>query len=133
VIIQTFSPDHPAILAAAKHDYGRFVQQELPIRKLLGYPPYSRMIRIVVRGEHEANTWEFAKMFAAKLQSACPGTVLGPAPAPFAKLRNYYRFHIHLRSEWGDRLRASVRSVAAALKTPPEMQWIIDVDPIDML
>ena len=149
VIIQTFSPDHPAILAAAKHDYGRFVQQELPIRKLLGYPPYSQMIRIVVRGEHEAKTLEFAKMFAEKLQRAgelqraggiCPPvgsandfTILGPAPAPLAKLRNYYRFHIHLRSESGDRLRETVRSVSLALKTPPEFQWIIDVDPMDML
>jgi primosomal protein N' (replication factor Y) len=133
VIIQTFSPDHPAILAAAKHDYNRFVQQELPIRKSLGYPPYSQMIRIVIRGEHEVNTLEFAKTFAEKLKKACPGTILGPAPAPFAKLRNFYRFHIHLRSEWGDRLRESVRSVAATLKTPSEVQWIIDVDPVDML
>ena len=133
VIVQTFSPDHPAILAAAKHDYNRFVHQELPMRKALGYPPYSQMIRIVVRGGHEAETLEFAKTFSAKLQSACPGIILGPAPAPFAKLRNFYRFHIHLRSELGERLRESVRSVTAALKTPPEIQWIVDVDPMDML
>jgi primosomal protein N' (replication factor Y) len=142
VIVQTFSPDHPAILAAAKHDYRRFVEQELPVRKLLGYPPYSQMIRIVVRGQHEGNTLEFAKTFAERLRSArfpqpsgcgSDNIVLGPAPAPFAKLRNFYRFHIHLRSELGERLRESVRSVAAALKTPPDMQWIIDVDPVDML
>jgi len=141
VIIQTFSPDHPAILAAAKHDYGRFVQQELPVRKLLGYPPYSRMIRIVVRGDHEANTLTFAKMFAEKLQragSVSPPVgsefkILGPAPCPFAKLRNNYRFHIHLRSALGDAQRETVRSVSLALKTPPEIQWIIDVDPVDML
>ncbi|MDR0328807.1 MAG: primosomal protein N' [Planctomycetaceae bacterium] len=134
VIIQTYSPDHPAILAAAKHDYGRFVQQELPMRKLLGYPPYSRMIRIVVRGENEAKTLEFATAFAEKLRSTMSsGKVLGPAPAPFAKLRNYYRFHIHLRSESGSQLRESVRSVVGSLKTPPEIQWIVDVDPVDML
>jgi len=111
------------------------------------------MIRIVVRGEHEANTLEFAKMFAEKLrvalqtepcseeraknpQSSDCGSVnvcLGPAPAPFAKLRNLYRFHIHLRSELGERLRETVRTVSLALKTPPEIQWIIDVDPVDML
>jgi primosomal protein N' (replication factor Y) len=140
VIIQTFSPDHPAILAAAKHDYNRFVQQELPIRKTLNYPPYSQMIRIVVRGEHETKTLEFAQMFADKLRSALqpPATcrlpsILGPAPAPFAKLRNLYRFHIHLRSQHGEHLRDTVRSVSNALKTPPEIQWIIDIDPVDML
>ncbi|MCL2006232.1 MAG: primosomal protein N' [Planctomycetaceae bacterium] len=172
VIVQTFQPDHPAILAAAKHDYDAFVQQELPVREMLGYPPYGRMIRIVVRGEHEAKTLEFAQMFARKLahflehipnwpgiasvipaqagiqpngsQGAPLGSGLrrndgltfkiqGPAPAPFAKLRNYYRFHIHLRSASFDRLREVVRSVSLALKTPSEIQWIIDVDPIDML
>ena len=138
VIIQTFSPDHAAIQAAAKHDYNGFVQQELPMRKLLGYPPYSRMIRIVVRGENEAKTLEFAKFFAERLAAAPRAaqgafTILGPAPAPFAKLRNFYRFHIHLRSELGDALRELVRSVSLALKTPPGIQWIVDVDPVDML
>jgi primosomal protein N' (replication factor Y) len=142
VIIQTFSPDHPAILAAAKHDYNRFVQQELPMRKLLGYPPYSQMIRLVIRGEHETKTLEFAKTFATQLHSALQSaftkqresfTILGPAPASFAKLRNYYRFHIHLRSALGNVLRDTVRSVSLTLKTPPETQWIIDVDPVDML
>ena len=145
VIVQTFQPDHPAILAAASHDYSGFVQQELPMRKLLGYPPYSRMIRIVIRGEQESHTLDFAKMFAEKLNVALssrfanesangmPFRLLGPAPAPFAKLRNFYRFHVHLFSSHGDRLRETVRSVSLALKTPTEVQWMIDVDPIDML
>jgi primosomal protein N' (replication factor Y) len=133
VIIQTFSPDHPAILAAAKHDYERFVRQELPVRKLLGYPPFSQMIRIVVRGENETKTFTFAKMFAERLAvDRFPLRILGPAPAPFAKLRNFYRFHIHLHSPEGSRLREHVRSVSLPLKTPPDVQWIIDVDPVDM-
>jgi primosomal protein N' len=58
---------------------------------------------------------------------------LGPATPPFAKLRKFYRFHILLCSESGESLREYVRSVSLALKTPPEIQWIIDVDPVDML
>ncbi|MDR0609291.1 MAG: primosomal protein N' [Planctomycetaceae bacterium] len=141
VIIQTFSPDHPAILAAAKHDYKTFVAQELPMRKLLGYPPYTKMIRIVVRGENETKTREFAAEFAKRLKTSfsasteqsIPFRILGPAPAPFAKLRGFYRFHIHLHDVNGERLHNLVRSVSLALKTPAEVQWIIDVDPIDML
>jgi primosomal protein N' (replication factor Y) len=145
VIIQTFSPDNPAIQAAAKHDYRKFVEQELPMRKLkdVVYPPYGKMIRIVVRGENEAKTLEFAKMFAEKLLRAggvslpVSGgngfSLLGPATPPFAKLRRFYRFHILLCSESGETLRECVRSVSLALKTPPEIQWIIDVDPVDML
>lgn len=144
VIVQTFSPDHPAILAAARHDYENFVGQELPVRKLLGYPPYTRMVRIVVRGEDETRTSEFAKLFAESLRKEnetlshthAPGSsfkMLGPAPAPFAKLRGLYRFHIHLHALDGDLLRETVRTVSLRLKTPKEIQWIIDVDPIDML
>ncbi|MDR2755974.1 MAG: primosomal protein N' [Planctomycetaceae bacterium] len=139
VIIQTFSPDHPAILAAARHDYRTFVTQELPMRKLLGYPPYTKMIRIVVRGENETKTHEFAIEFAERLKNSSSAKVsvtfriLGPAPAPFAKLRGFYRFHIHLHAADGGYLRDWVRSVSAAMKTPNDIQWIIDVDPIDML
>jgi primosomal protein N' (replication factor Y) len=144
VIIQTFSPDHPAILAAARHDYRTFVTQELPMRKLLGYPPYTKMIRIVIRGENETKTHTFAVEFAEHLKtflSASLSTsatnpasfrILGPAPAPFAKLRGFYRFHIHLHGNNGEYLRDSVRSVSLAMKTPTEVQWIIDIDPIDM-
>ncbi|MDR2704409.1 MAG: primosomal protein N', partial [Planctomycetaceae bacterium] len=141
VIIQTFSPDHPAILAAAKHDYKTFVTQELPMRKLLGYPPYTKMIRIVVRGENEIKTRDFAVGFVERIKTLSsvsptqpiPFRILGPAPAPFAKLRGFYRFHIHLHDADGERLHNLVRSVSLALKTPAEVQWIIDVDPIDML
>ncbi|MDR1269953.1 MAG: primosomal protein N', partial [Planctomycetaceae bacterium] len=141
VIIQTFSPDHPAILAASRHDFQTFVAQELPMRKLLGYPPYTKMIRIVIRGENETKTREFAIEFADRLKTflstsaKIPVThrILGPAPAPFAKLRGFYRFHIHLHDVNGEHLRNSVRSVSLALKTPADVQWIIDIDPIDML
>lgn len=136
VILQTFSPDHPAIVAAARHDYRGFVAQEIPVRKLLGYPPFSSMIRIVVRGENETETLGFAKSFAEKIKNAnvnTPLKTLGPAPAPFAKLRGLYRFHIHLHATDPEMLRDLVRNVSLALKTPKEIQWIIDVDPIDML
>ena len=136
MIVQTFSPDHPVILAAAQHHYRQFVEQELPIRKLLGYPPYSQMIRIVIRGENEATTLKFAQAAAAELKirtEKMKTRIDGPAPAPLAKLNKYYRFHIHLRAADGAPLRQAVRSVAASLKPPDAVQWMIDVDPLDML
>ncbi len=136
VIVQTFSPDHPAILAAAQHDYKRFVEQELPIRKLLGYPPYTKMIRIVVRGENETKTLEFSNKIAVELKQRTEKLntkILGPAPAPLSKLNKYYRFHLHLHAPDGELLRQAVRSASLTLKPPDAVQWMIDVDPIDML
>ncbi len=47
VLVQTFNPDHPAILAAVRHDYAAFAAGELPMRRMLKYPPFSSMIRLV--------------------------------------------------------------------------------------
>ena len=87
VLVQTFNPDHPAILAATRHDYAAFAAHELPMRQMLGYPPFSRMIRIVVRGPSGAAVREFAGHMAGRLREA-PGAVrrggpgVGPGPRP---------------------------------------------------
>jgi primosomal protein N' (replication factor Y) len=138
VLVQTFNPDHPAIRAAARHDYRAFADGELPIRELLGYPPLTSMIRLVVRGPVEAAAAEFAADLAGGLAAALDrvGTkarVLGPAPAPFSKLRGKYRFQIQIQGPDGDALRAAVREATAEVKPPKEVQWIVDVDPLDML
>ncbi|MDR1382588.1 MAG: primosomal protein N' [Planctomycetaceae bacterium] len=142
VIVQTFNPDHAAIRAATQHDYFAFVKSELPMRELLGYPPYSRMARFVVRGPNETTVLDFAKQIADSLckQAAETGLkcrLLGPAPAPFVKLRGNYRYHIHVHyandSETSERMRNVIRLATARLKPPIDTLWIVDIDPLDML
>jgi len=139
VIVQTFNPDHPAILAAARHDYAQFVAGELPLREVLDYPPYSKMLRVVFRGAEENATKRFAEEFTAKLRRELEShtdekfRLLGPAPAPFAKLRSFYRFHIHLHAHVAELMRQTLLRTVAALKTPDPIQWIVDIDPLDML
>jgi primosomal protein N' (replication factor Y) (superfamily II helicase) len=138
VLVQTFNPDHPAIQAASRHDYAAFAATETPMRKALRYPPFAAMVRLVIRGPVEKITFEFAGHIAQLLRAAITAQqvdarVLGPAPAPFARLRGKYRFHIQLQCPDGDQLRAVVRQATAELKSPEEIQWIVDVDPVDML
>jgi primosomal protein N' (replication factor Y) len=138
VLVQTFSPDHPAIRAAVRHDYADFTASELPIRKQLAYPPFAGMIRLVVRGPTERTTGEFASHVAGQLRAALephapPARVLGPAPAPFAKLRGKYRFQIQVQGPSTEVLREAARRATADLKPPDGVQWIVDVDPLDML
>ena len=59
--------------------------------------------------------------------------MLGPAPAPFSKLRGKYRFQIQVQGPDGEKLRAAVAAATADLKPPEDVQWIVDVDPLDML
>ncbi len=138
VLVQTLNPDHVAIQAAVHHDYQAFADGELPIRKMLSYPPFASMIRLVIRGQSEEAAGQFAAHIAHELTSALehPQTgnrVLGPAPAPFSKLRGKYRFQIQLQGHDADRLREAVRLLGAKLKPPDGIQWIADVDPLDML
>jgi primosomal protein N' (replication factor Y) len=138
VLVQTFSPDHPAIRAAVRHDYAAFAAGELPIRQMLRYPPFASMIRLVIRGPLEPVTAAFALDVAERLRAAlasqqAEARILGPAPAPFARLRGKFRFQLQVHGEDGERLRAAVRQATSALQPPADVQWIVDVDPLDML
>lgn len=138
VLVQTFSPDHPAILAAIRHDYAAFAAGELPIRQMLRYPPFASMVRIVVRGPVQNVTLEFSNYIAQRLATAFAGRkfdgrVLGPAPCPFARLKGRYRFQIQTQGPDGEQLRAAVAEATAGLEPPENVQWIVDVDPVDML
>ena len=138
VLVQTFSPDHPAIRAAIHHDYAAFARQELPIREALEYPPFADMIRIIVRGPVERVAQEFAADLGARFkrdlkQLTGPNRLLGPAPAPISKLRGLHRFHLQLQALEGAALREIVRRVQVEVPRPQDVQWIADVDPLEML
>lgn len=150
VLVQTKSPDHPAIAKARLHDYAGFAEAELGLRRALAYPPFGSMIRIVVRGPKEeltkATAERIAEMvrahllaqiagegFAPGCAAAKAGRVLGPAPAPYPKLRGDYRYQLQLQGPRGEPLRLAVRHVMQTLDLPEEVQWIADVDPYDML
>lgn len=138
VLVQTFSPEHPAIQAALRHDFPAFARQELPIREQYGYPPQKKLIRFIVRGPQEMTTEQFAEQVADSLRDAVEqqqlqARVLGPAPAPLAKLRGKFRFHILVRAEDLDPLRTLAREITGSLRPPEEVQWVVDIDPLDML
>lgn len=138
VLVQTFNPDSPVIQAAVRHDYPGFAASELPVRQAFSYPPFGRMVRLIVRGPHQQIVAEFAGVLAERIRNALTGVdppvrVLGPAPAPFVKLRGMYRYHIQLQSPDGQQLRRAVRQATADLEMPENLQWIADVDPVEML
>ena len=102
VIIQTLNPRHPVLRAAAGHDYRAFFQAEIEARLELGYPPFSRLALIRFSGPEAARA-EAAALAAAeagrRLAAESDGLleVLGPAPAPLARLKEQYRFQILVR------------------------------------
>ncbi|HVX15682.1 MAG TPA: primosomal protein N' [Pirellulales bacterium] len=138
VLVQTLSPDHAAIRAAVRHDYETFAAVELPNREALAYPPFGCMSRLVVRGPQEAPTSEFAGYLGKLVNESltrhrADARVLGPAPAPIAKLRGQHRFQLQVQGPDGDAIRAALREATADIKSPDDVYLIIDVDPLDML
>ncbi len=138
VLVQTFNPDNKAIVAATKHDYIGFTQIELPHREAFHYPPFGHLARIVVRSEIKTQAEHAAehvakqvKQSAAELQTQI--TVLGPAIAPIEKLRGYHRYHLLIGSTRTGELQQTIGRAQSLIKDFDGVQWIIDIDPQEMV
>jgi primosomal protein N' (replication factor Y) len=134
VLIQTRNPEHPAVRCAKNHDVVAFVTHELAERKELRYPPYARLAMVRIDATEEAVARQGAEQLAAVARQAA-GTdaeVLGPSPAPIARVRNRFRFRFLLRARTRAALRPALLAVArTSVDRRLHVQW--DVDPVNML
>jgi primosomal protein N' (replication factor Y) (superfamily II helicase) len=130
VIIQTYTPDHYAIEAAAAHDYHSLYEREIEFRRKMGYPPFGRLVRMTFAHTNSEYAQRQAAMMANQLreEQARLGVanldVLGPAPAFVPRLRGRHRWNIVLR---GNEPSALLRDVTLA------RGWTVDVDPMTLL
>lgn len=138
VIVQTFTPEHPSIIAASKHDFVSFATQELVQRAQFGYPPHGHLARVIMRGPDLSETEGFAESFVRRLQTtreleSIDCRILGPAPPPLYKLRGKYRFHAILQTTQPEPLNRLLVKTVAGIKPPKDVQYVIDIDPMDTL
>lgn len=132
VILQTYTPDHYAIQAAAQHDFQTFYQREICFRREHGYPPLQRLLRLVYWDKKlekaESAALEMAQNLRHRLTAQGLGDathhVLGPAPAFFPRFRGYYRWQILIKSPQPAGLLGDM---------PIPFGWRVDVDPISLL
>jgi primosomal protein N' (replication factor Y) len=130
VIIQTYTPHHWAIQAAARHDYAAFYEHEASLRRRLGYPPYGRLARLIFAHTNPLYAQEQAFRLAKTLRRdkdvrGIPHLdILGPAPSFVPKMRGRHRWQILLRG--GD-----PAELLAELSFP--QGWTVDVDPVSLL
>jgi primosomal protein N' (replication factor Y) len=144
VMIQTYTPDHPSISLAATHDYLKFAELELLHRKEHQYPPYQRLVRLIVRSQDEGTAMTFADTLAGAFREALkrpdrqppqsPGLrLLGPAEAPVYRLNGYFRYHFQLQSASPRVLHEVLREVLSVARAPSSVEYQVDVDPFNML
>jgi len=109
VIIQTYEPDHFALLYSARHDYEGFYEQEIQVRKAAGYPPFADLYQIIIQDENLEKLEEYSKNCAEWLRTQVPdGTlVLGPAAPMILKQGDLYRYQILIKTPSGTRSEIS--------------------------
>lgn len=125
VFIQTHSPNHPAIQAAAKGDFWGFSELELAQRKLLGYPPFRYLLKLAVSHRSEETAARLAREQYDKLRAYSQVRLLGPAPAFHERAGGSYHWHIIVKAAG----RKPLLEIAASLPST----WKTDIDPINVL
>ncbi|MBN2840457.1 MAG: primosomal protein N' [Coriobacteriia bacterium] len=135
VIIQTYWPDHPAVEAVKCRDAALLYVNERAERRALGYPPYVRLANIGLSGAEAPDVRDAAERFAAALRQRCESgwTVLGPSPAPIARLKGRWRWHLVLKAPPGADIAAALAEVDGRVMATEGVVRTIDVDPAGML
>ena len=111
VLLQTYSPDHPAIVHAVAQDFEAFAAEELPYRQALGYPPFAAMSLYRSEGGTPAEALEPLRKLRLRLETVPGLRLLGPLEAPIAKVKDRYRMQLILkaasRGPLGEAMRAA--------------------------
>jgi primosomal protein N' (replication factor Y) (superfamily II helicase) len=138
VVIQTLNANHYSIRHSMTHDYDGFYDEEIAYRSQLGYPPVGRIIKLEIKSPDEALAREAAKTAQNRIRSLLRGretVLLGPAPAPIARVRGQYRYQLLLLST----KREAIRRLAADARNIVEEKYgrkcrvIVDVDPVNLM
>jgi primosomal protein N' (replication factor Y) (superfamily II helicase) len=119
-IVQTYSPEHPAIGFAAKHDYDGFAREELLDRRALRWPPYTRVALLGAIGRSRRAVESAIARWADALRGDPRFDVLGPAPYPVARVNEEWRYRAAVRTKELDRLRAAIRATVVPLAAEAE-------------
>lgn len=137
VVVQTFNPGHYAIRRAQDHDYAGYYADELPIRRELGYPPFSRLIGIhfscLKQTEGKRTVTDIGKRARelAATMTAGKVDVIGPAESPLARLRGRYRWQMLLRGPHSGPLHLLAEKVLEERRGGLDIQ--VDVDPVHFM
>jgi primosomal protein N' (replication factor Y) len=158
VVVQAFTPFHPAIQFARRHDFLGYYEQELEFREQLKYPPFGRVALLTLKGRNEEkvkfsadhlkkvieSTVQRSKVQGPRSKGA-PGSetldighwtldlvIAGPAPAPLLRAETFYRYQIMLRTQRMSALSRELAKITQSLVLPEDVMLAVDIDPVDL-
>jgi primosomal protein N' (replication factor Y) len=132
VIVQTLAPEAPSIAHAARHDAAGFLAEELERRRALRYPPFSHLVRVVLRSESEPRVEAAAAKLAAALTETLPDDTDLLGPAPMFRVRNKFRRRLLTKAEDREATVAAIRAAVERLAADRSLDGVaigVDVDP----
>ena len=132
-MLQTFSPDHPVLMALAARDRDTFVSTEMAQREAASLPPFGRLAALIVSGADPAGLETFVRALAAAAPNSPGVEVYGPADAPLALVRGRRRKRFLVRADRDVDLSAYLAAWKARVKVPGAIRLVIDVDPYSFL
>ncbi len=137
VFVQTCSPTDVAIQKAVHHDYAGFAEHELKHRLEQEAPPFTHWVRVILRGPIEQAVESVAFDMSDVIRDVVKKRdldikVLGPAPCPITKLQANYRFHFLLSAADLNAVRILWRELRPTLPTDRSVEFVVDVDPINL-
>ena len=138
VVLQTFLPDDPTIQAAIRQDYVGFARDELISRREVGLPPYTRMVRIVLRDQSAEKLHKYSEELGAVLSDAVTKEgsgvrMKGPMPCAINRIAGYFRNQIVLTSESGQALQKILQDARKPGGLTRAERIAVDVDPVSLL
>ena len=136
VFVQAFTPFHPAIQFARRHDFEGFYEQEIGFREQLKYPPAGRIALLTLKGRNEEKVKFSADYLKRELEKAVGDikdlVIVGPAPSPLLRAETYYRYQIMLRAQRMAALSQRLALLIRSLTLPQDVSLAVDIDPVDL-
>ena len=125
---------------AKEQDYASFYQTEIQSREDFDYPPFSKIIRIILSSKNQFRAERSAQEIAMRLndvvdkhQISEPLAVLGPCPCVIERLQEWYRFQILVKNKLDEKGHRFVLNFLNQIKLPDDIKLTVDVDPLDIL
>ncbi len=140
VIFQTYNSNNIFLKNAQEQNYEEFYKNEIELREMLDYPPYSKMIRIVLsskddfRAEKSAAEIEFAlSEYIKKISLDETILILGPCPCVINRIKEEYRYNIIIKNKLSENGHRTILRFLKSIKLPSDIKMVVDIDPSDIL
>ncbi len=138
VLVQTFMPQHMSLIHAQEHDFEGFAEEELRLRKMREWPPWTALALVRLSGTEDAVVEETARRLVAALDRSAKAAgveIMGPTLAPIARIKTRLRMQILLRAPSRGALQRLITVAMPMIRktVPNKVRADVDVDPIDMM